>query len=227
MSNSFLDRMKHMILSSKPSESSDSIILNTAPVQSPHIVDVSAEQGYLTGQLLVATPLITTGCFHKSVVYIFAHNADGAMGIIVNQPLELTNFSSLVEGFNLPDGAVNKEMPVYYGGPVDRARGFVLHTTDYRTEHTIARDSDVGVTASAAILDDVMMGKGPRKAALIVGYAGWSAGQLEQEIEQNSWINVPSSAKIVFDTEHDMKWVTASKSLGVDMNFYSTAVGHA
>jgi putative transcriptional regulator len=232
MPKTFLDRMKHMMLTSKQTSeittsTSEHIVLNTKQPLAPHILNATAEQGFLTGQLLVATPVITTGCFHKSVVYIFAHSAEGAMGVIINQPLDLVNFATLVEGLNLPENAVNKEIPVYYGGPVDRARGFVMHTSDYHKEHTIHAGGDISVTASAMILDDIMLGKGPRKSALIVGYSGWSAGQLEQEIEQNNWINVPASAELVFDTDNEFKWISSSKSLGIDMNFFSTTVGHA
>jgi len=233
MSKTFLDRMKHMINTSKPasdtaSAASEHIVINTGQQAfAPHIMNVASERGFLTGQLLVATPVITTGCFHKSVVYIFAHSADGAMGVIVNQPLDLVNFASLVEGLTLPENPVINEIPVYYGGPVDRARGFVMHSSDYHKEHTINAMGEISVTASSMILDDIMRGVGPRKSALIVGYSGWSAGQLEQEIEQNSWINVPATTDIVFDTESEFKWINASKSLGVDMNFFSTTIGHA
>lgn len=229
----FLDRMKHMILNQKtqgiiaPSTHAERISIQQKSPSAPHIVDVNESQGYLSGQLLVATPVINAGCFQKSVVYIFAHNHDGAMGVIVNQPLETVHFSSLVEGLHIPDSALHKEIPVYYGGPVDRARGFVIHTSDYKREHTLTCQGDVAVTASSGILEDIMMGRGPRKSALIVGYSGWAAGQLEQEIEQNSWITVPSSANLVFECENEFKWATASKSLGVDMNFFSTTVGHA
>lgn len=203
------------------------ISVNAATLDSPQILDGSREPGYLTGQLLVATPVITSGCFQKSVVYVFTHNAEGAMGIIINQPLELINYSSLLEGMDLPSAANEGELPVYFGGPVERARGFVVHSTEYQRDFTLARSGELAVTASSQILTDIMNNKGPEKAMLCVGYAGWTAGQLEAEIEANSWITVPASQQLIFGTDDELKWATASKSLGVDMAFFSTTVGHA
>ncbi len=193
----------------------------------PHVQDASIHQGYLAGQLLVATPLIDAGCFQKSVIYMFAHNDSGAMGVMINQPLDLVQFSSLVEGFDKQKTGAQMDMPVMFGGPVDRHRGFVLHSADYLRDHTLMRHGEVAISSSNAILHDIAEGKGPAHACLCVGFAGWSAGQIEQEIEQNSWIHVPASAELIFDTPSEMRWVKASKSLGVDMNFFSTTVGHA
>jgi putative transcriptional regulator len=193
----------------------------------PQVLDASMGQGYLTGQLLVATPVIGEGCFQRSVIYIFTHHAQGAMGVIINQPLERVDFSSLVQGISTKPSVENDDMPVYFGGPVERHRGFVLHSAEYSNEHTITRHGGVAITASSSVLDDIIQGCGPEKAYLTVGFAGWDAGQLEQEIEQNSWITVPASQELVFSTEDELKWAKASKSLGIDMNFFSTAVGHA
>lgn len=193
----------------------------------PHIVDASLGQGYLTGQLLVATPLIEAGCFQRSVVYVFAHHAQGAMGVIINQPLEMVDFEKLIEGLPNKDTDIHSDLPVYFGGPVDRHRGFVLHSADYLNEHTLTRHGDIALTASTTILQDILDGAGPEHAYLTVGFAGWSAGQLEQEIEQNSWISVPATADLVFSTDDELKWAKASKSLGIDMHFFSTTVGHA
>ena len=203
------------------------IALNAPAIPAPQILDVSANAGYLAGQLLVATPVITTGCFQKSAVYIFAHNDEGAMGLIINQPLELINYGALLEGMDIPKEAADRELPVYYGGPCERARGFVLHSNDYQRDFTLARSGELAVTASSGILTDIMNERGPSKAILCVGYAGWTAGQLEAEIESNSWITVPASHELVFGTDDELKWATASKSLGVDMAFFSTTAGHA
>lgn len=223
---SLLKTVKHMF-SNDPSANAPNIALNAPRITSPNIIDGSQSTGYLAGQLLVATPVINNGIFQKSVVYIFAHNDDGAMGLIINQPLELINYASLLEGMNLPEGAGDKELPVYYGGPLERARGFVIHSSDYYREFSLAQTNELAVTASSAILSDIVAGKGPRQAVLAVGYAGWTAGQLEAEIEQNSWLTVPASAALMFGTDNELKWATASKSLGVDMAFFSTTVGHA
>ena len=128
---------------------------------------------------------------------------------------------------DLPKDSAAAQIPVYFGGPVERTRGFVVHSTDYYRDFSLARSQELAVTASSAILGDIVAGNGPKHAALVVGYAGWSAGQLEAEIEQNSWISVPASEKLMFGTDNELKWATASKSLGIDMAFFSTTVGHA
>lgn len=203
------------------------ITLSHTNIIAPHILEVSTAAGYLTGQMLVATPLVDSGVFHKSVIYVFAHTAEGAMGLIINQPIEKIGFSSLVEGMELSREAASQQVPVFFGGPVERARGFVIHSTDYFREFSLARSAELAVTASSAILSDMAEGRGPRHAALVVGCAGWGAGQLEAEIEANSWITVPATAELMFGTENELKWISASKSLGIDMTFFSPTVGHA
>lgn len=220
----FFRKVKTMIT---PESSPTDITVSHAAIGTPNIIDASAQKGYLAGQLLVATPVIDSGCFQKSVIYVFNHSADGAMGLIINQPIELVNYGTLIEGMNLPAEAATKNIPVYFGGPVERARGFVLHSTDYFREFSLMKSGELAITASSNILADIARGEGPKDAVLIVGYAGWSAGQLEAEIEQNSWISVPATHELVFGTENDLKWATASKSLGIDMAFFSTTVGHA
>lgn len=223
------------ILSSPDSSGTDSsgsgddrkttITLPAKALSGPNILDARREEGYLAGQLLVATPVIDNGCFKQSVVYVFAHTEEGAMGVIVNQPIERLDISQLLD--SKPEPKVPCELSVYFGGPVERARGFILHSTDYIRDFTLAQAGDVAVTASNAILEDIVAGRGPRSAVLAVGYAGWSAGQLESEIEGNSWITVPGSAALVFDVEPELRWATAGQTLGIDMAFFSTAVGHA
>jgi putative transcriptional regulator len=226
---SLLHKVGTMFISGKtPTESTTirpTISIRNPLITAPQVLDAST--GFLAGQLLVATPVIDSGCFQKSVIYIFAHSSDGAMGLMINQPMELVNYASLIEEMHLHPDARTKGIQSYFGGPVERARGFVIHSNDYQKEHALYRSGDLAVTASSTILHDLVAGTGPAKAALVVGYAGWDAGQLESEIEQNSWISVPATADLVFNTENELKWATASKSLGIDMAFFSTAVGHA
>lgn len=218
-------KVKTMLSPDAPTHSE--ITVSRQALNSPNIIDATASNGYLSGQLLVATPVIDSGCFQKSVIYVFNHSAEGAMGLIINQPLELVNYTALLEGMDLPKDTANREIPIYFGGPVERTRGFVIHSTDYFREFSLARSAELAVTASSVILGDMVAGTGPKHAALVVGYAGWGAGQLEAEIEANSWITVPATAELMFGTENDLKWATASKSLGIDMAFFSTTVGHA
>ena len=223
---SLLKSVSHMFAPKAAGPQPD-IAIKPSALTGPQVIDASAGHGYLAGQLLVATPVIDSGCFQKSVIYMFAHSAEGAMGLIINQPLELVNYSALLEDMNLPAEASDKQLPVYFGGPVERARGFVLHSTDYARDFSLLRTQDLAVTASSTILQDMAAGSGPKDASLVVGYAGWTPGQLESEIEQNSWITVPATPELVFHTENDLKWATASQSLGIDMAFFSTTVGHA
>lgn len=224
----FLRKVRTMLHTSDAPTTHEDITIATRMVGMPQVLEASAENGYLAGQLLVATPVIEAGIFHKSVIYLFSHNALGAMGLIINQPLELLSYNTLLEGMGLPKTEADRDLPVHIGGPVERGRGFVLHSSDYIRDFTFSLSGEIGVTASSGILKDIVAGTGPRHAALIVGCAGWEAGQLEREIEQNAWMNVPATQKLVFNTENDLKWATASKSLGIpDMAFYSTAVGHA
>ncbi len=226
MNPTFFRKVKTMFTTDADAPVS-AISLKSPTITSPNIIDARSREGYLAGQMLVATPVIDSGCFQKAVVYVFAHNAEGAMGLIVNQPLELVNYSSLLEGMDLPIDVAARELPVFFGGPVERSRGFVLHSSDYQRDFTLFSNGELAVTASSAILSDISKGRGPRKASLIVGYAGWTPGQLEAEIEQNSWISVPATSSLMFDTENELKWATAGESLGVNMALLSTTVGHA
>lgn len=183
--------------------------------------------GYLTGQLLIATPLVTEETFNRSVVYVFAHDEGGAMGIVINRPLPGIHFSSLFEQLHIDVENPAQDIDVFHGGPVELSRGFVIYDGEYPCAEAISVSNGIGVTASAGILRDIGAGRGPEKCLIAVGYAGWSAGQLETEIEQNGWITVPASHELLFDMPNDAKWTTASASLGVDMGFYSTSVGHA
>ncbi len=200
-----------------------------APDAKPITHTLHRSEGFLQGQLLVATPQIVGSCFEKSVIYLFAHNQEGAMGLIINQPIEQVHHSALLdeEDIETLPRIILDEIDVCYGGPVEPSRGFVLHSGEYNEEHTLLCHNGIALSASTRILKDMITGKGPKTSQLMVGYAGWSPGQLEKEIEENSWITVPASRKLIFDTDHDLQWTMASQSLGVDMAFFSPHVGHA
>ena len=215
-------------LLNRPAGQTDApIALRDAHLPAPQILNAGAQKGYLAGQLLVATPVLGNGCFHKAVVYVFAHGEEGAMGLIVNQPLEFIDYGSLLDHSNLPPELSARELPLYFGGPVERARGFVLHGADYQRDFTLATSGELAVTASSTILTDLLHERGPRQAMLCVGHAGWGAGQLEAEIEQNSWITLPATPELIFGTDNELKWATASQSVGVNMAFFSHTAGHA
>ncbi|MFO1242666.1 MAG: YqgE/AlgH family protein [Rickettsiales bacterium] len=203
----------------------DRIILNA----SPYLTEQRRvnHEGYLEGRLLVATPTVGGPVFQQSVIYLFAHNASGAMGVVINKPLDTIHYTSLFEQVGIDLTPETKPIGIYHGGPVEETRGFVIHSNDYKSEDSVEQDSNIAVTSSAAILRDMALGKGPDKALLCIGYSGWAPGQLEAEIEANSWITVPATPELLFHTPDDMKWTVSAKALGVDMWRFSPIVGHA
>ncbi len=191
--------------------------------------------GYLDGQLLVAMPNMTDPRFDQAVVYVCAHSADGAMGIVINQPAPHVTFTELLEQLEiLPrDGGINlaprlQLMSVFVGGPVETGRGFVLHSADYfAAESTLAIDSGVCLTATVDILRAIARGGGPDRALFALGYAGWAPGQLETEIQANGWLTCPGDPVLVFDCDVSDKHRRALAKLGIDPSFLVSDIGHA
>ena len=190
---------------------------------------------FLDGQLLVAMPGMSDDRFARSVIYVCAHSQDGAMGIVVNQPAKKVNFSELLvqldviaadEAIRLPSRA--GLVPVVKGGPVETGRGFVLHSADYYVDNsTLEIDDGISLTATVDILRAIARGKGPDRAMLALGYAGWSPGQLETEIQGNGWLNCPADHNLVFDTMLNTKYDRALRTLGIDPAMLSIEAGHA
>lgn len=190
--------------------------------------ETSKFTGSLAGHLLVATPLVQESCFARSVIYLCAHNEAGAMGIIINYPIDSIKMDDVFEQLDIEAGTgVSSPMLVHFGGPVESNRGFVVHDETYPAEDSIIRKNGVAVTASMSILQDMAHGEGPGRGMLVLGYAGWSAKQLESEIETGSWIVLPATRQLVFDTENELKWNVAISSLGIDLGHYSNDIGHA
>ena len=191
--------------------------------------------GYLDGQFLFAMPGMADQRFARSVVYICAHSSEGAMGLIINQPARKITFSDLLlqlellkleELIRLPDPA--EKMQVLKGGPVETGRGFVLHSSDFFIDNsTLTIDEAVSLTATVDILRAIARGHGPQQAMLALGYAGWSPGQLEHEIQQNGWLNVPADPSLLFDRDLESKWGRAIRLLGIDPAMLSGDAGHA
>jgi putative transcriptional regulator len=191
--------------------------------------------GYLDGQFLLAMPGMADSRFTRSVVYICAHSPDGAMGIVINQPARKITFPDLLLQLDLvePDELIRlptpaEKLPVLKGGPVETGRGFVLHTADFFIDNsTLSIDESVSLTATVDILRAIAKGDGPRKAMLALGYAGWSPGQLEEEIQQNGWLNVPADPALLFDGDIEGKYGRALRLLGIDPAMLSGEAGHA
>ncbi|WP_439542188.1 YqgE/AlgH family protein [Hyphomicrobium sp.] len=190
---------------------------------------------FLKGQLLVAMPLMTDRRFSRSVIYMCAHSDDGAMGLIINHRADHINFPDLLERLGITtggaeDGISNEilERQVYAGGPVETGRGFVLHSSDYHSsESTLPIDDEVSLTASIEILKAIAAGEGPSHALLALGYAGWSAGQLESEIQANGWLHCPPDVNLLFDSDIDGKYTRALAKIGVDPSHLVSDTGHA
>ena len=190
---------------------------------------------YLEGQLLVAMPSMGDRRFARSVIYICAHSDEGAMGLIVNQRASHISAPDLLEQLGISPRSANDEvsnkvldLPIQIGGPVESGRGFVLHSADYFAEEsTLAIEADVCLTATIDILKAIAQGRGPNRAMLAHGYAGWSPGQLESEIHANGWLNCPAHPDIIFDDAHDSKYARAMATIGIDLSHLVNDAGHA
>jgi putative transcriptional regulator len=193
------------------------------------------DDGYLDGQFLVAMPAMSDKRFARSVIYLCAHSAQGAMGLIVNQRASHISFPQLLGQLSIGGeddgealGADLQDMDVHVGGPVDTARGFVLHTSDYfAADSTLPIDEGVSLTATLDILKAIANGKGPNRAILALGYAGWRPGQLESEIAANGWLHCPPDIDLLFDRDLDQKYDRAMSKIGIDPSHLVSEAGHA
>jgi putative transcriptional regulator len=181
----------------------------------------------LTGQLLVAMPHMADSRFARTVVYLCAHSAEGAMGLVVNRLIDSLSFHSLLDQLGLEANGEALEMPVHFGGPVESSRGFVLHSADYIQDSTLVIDEDIALTATIDVLKAIASGAGPRQRVLALGYAGWGAGQLDAEIQANGWLMVPADHELVFGLDNQSKWQRAIAKIGVDLSLLSSEAGHA
>jgi len=182
--------------------------------------------GNLRNQFLIAMPSLNESIFSHTITYICDHSDDGAMGLVINQPLGI-NMSEIYQQLECTDVDHHRDEAVLCGGPVQPERGFILHTPDQRWESSLAVSEDIMLTASRDIIDAMSRNQGPEKFLVALGYAGWDAGQLEDEIANNAWLTLPAEANILFDTPIEQRWSAASKSLGIDLNLISGIAGHA
>ena len=181
----------------------------------------------LSGQVLIAMPNMGDQRFAQSVIFLCAHTSEGAMGIVVNSPLASPSFADLLKQLKVDPVPPARSIRLCRGGPVETARGFVLHTTDWTGDGSLRVDDGLALTASLDILKAIATGGGPQQGLLALGYAGWGPGQLDQEIQQNAWLSAPADLELIFDTEHDTKWRRALAKLKVDPLLLSDVAGHA
>jgi putative transcriptional regulator len=195
----------------------------------------ASAEGYLDGQLLIAMPVMSDPRFARSVIYLCAHSEDGAMGLVINQRASHISFPDLLErlGIVSPDqdnGMADgiRSMSIHVGGPVETGRGFVLHSADYfSNDSTLPIEGGVCLTATIDILKAIASGHGPHRSILALGYAGWSPGQLENEIQANGWLNCPADLDLIFDSNLETKYARALAKIGIDPSHLVSDAGHA
>jgi putative transcriptional regulator len=197
--------------------------------------DTSSKPGYLDGQLLIAMPVMGDPRFERSVIYLCAHSSEGAMGIIVNRPAGSIDFPELLVQLNIINKADQIKLPgnaesmkVLEGGPVDKGRGFVLHSSDFFIKDATLKIADgICLTATIDILKAIAKGVGPKHAILALGYAGWAPGQLENEIQENGWLHCDADSDLIFGDDVADKYSRALRKIGIDPGMLSNEAGHA
>jgi len=188
---------------------------------------LTSDTPYLVGHLLVAMPGMPDPRFSKAVIYVCAHNAEGAMGLVINQAMDDITLPELLDQLGVPPTEFSNTISVQLGGPVEQGRGFVLHTPEYVHESTLVVDEKMALTGTLDILQDIAHGSGPQQSLLILGYAGWGPGQLDEEILENGWLSVAADPDLVFDGDLETKWQHAMDKLGIDLSLLSEEAGHA
>ena len=196
------------------------------PAGAHDTVDMS-EIASLKNQLLIAMPALQDPNFARTVTYICEHGEHGAMGIVLNRPTNL-RLGDILQHMEIEDGLYEAvDQMVFLGGPVEEERGFVLHTRGEPWDSTLAVDEDISITTSRDILQAMARGGGPRQTLVALGYAGWGAGQLERELQENAWLSGPADQSILFELPPEQRWEAAARLLGVDVNLLSSEAGHA
>lgn len=178
----------------------------------------------LRNHFLVASPFLQDPRFHGAVVYICEHSDEGALGLMINQPLDI-HLGEILEQLDMEGGEL--DLPVFSGGPVEQERGFVLHTPDRNWQNTAVVTQDVWLTTSRDVLSDIGYGLGPEQYLVCLGYAGWSEGQLEEELASSAWLNCPAAPDLLFRTAAPDLYHAVLKTIGVDINQLSDSIGHA
>ncbi len=199
---------------------------------SPTSTSTQADALDLRGHFLIAMPGLRDDRFARSVVLVCSHSDEGAMGFVLNKRVVTPTFMEILEELDLDmeiarQKRVRSEIDVFFGGPVEQGRGFVIHSLDYGSPGTTRVGDLVGVTATLDVLRALSGPHPPQQSIVVLGYSGWSAGQLEQELAQNAWLTVPATPKLLFDTAYDARYAAALATLGVSEEMLSSQAGHA
>ena len=182
---------------------------------------------FLTGKFLIAMPDMDDERFEKSVIYVCSHGADGAMGFVINKKLNDISFFDLAVPLSVEPKAELGNMFLYQGGPLEKIRGFVLHSTEYSKPGTFKIDSNVAISSTLDILNDIAQGQGPKENLIALGYAGWEPKQLEYELMDNRWLVVPSDKDLIFNTPDEFKWEKAMDEANIDLSRMIMRTGDA
>jgi putative transcriptional regulator len=181
----------------------------------------------LANHFLIAMPAMQDPNFARTVTYMCEHTEQGAMGIVINRPMDI-RLAEVLDQLDIhSDDPRVLDTPVYLGGPVQPDRGFVLHTNEQRFDSTLSITSEISVTTSRDVLEAIAEGRGPEQTLVALGYAGWSGGQLEDEMSANAWLSGPADERILFHLASAERWLAAAQLLGVDLNLLSAEAGHA
>lgn len=185
------------------------------------------ETTYLTNHFLIAMPSLLDPNFFRTVTYICMHNEDGAMGIVINRPMDV-DLGDVLEHMDIETtDTIIARLPVFEGGPVQRERGFVIHEPAGQWDAMLTAGENIGITTSRDILGAIAEGKGPKKMLVALGYAGWSPGQLERELAENAWLSTPADNQIIFHVPPHKRWSAAAAQIGVDLTLLSNEAGHS
>jgi len=183
--------------------------------------------GYVAGQFLLAMPHMQDLRYEKAVIYICGHDTNGAMGLVVNKHLGDLTLKGLLEYLNLPKESINRDLPIYFGGPVDTGRGFVLHSDDFTHPGTVPLGNHIALTATVDVLQSIAEGDGPKDCLLAMGYVGWGPGQLDSELHSNRWLQVEADPDTLFHIPIEQRWEKAIAKLGVTPESLSEEFGQA
>lgn len=186
-----------------------------------------SKENYLTGKCLVSMPNMQDERFADTLIYICSHSKDGAMGFVVNKKIKEFSFADLANQLPINTLRPIEAIDLHQGGPLEKVRGFVLHSTDYVKEDTIVIDDKIAVSSSIEIITDIAFGTGPKDNLIALGYASWAPQQLEKEIINNTWLVTNPTPELVFRTKDEEKWQKAIDSLGIDLNRLCARQGHA
>lgn len=181
----------------------------------------------LTGHFLIAMPSLNDGFFNQAVTYICEHDETGSFGIIINQQTDIT-LKQVAEEMKInTDSDYNENQSVFIGGPVDQGRGFILHRPPGEWQSSLKVNENIALTTSKDILQAIVNNQGPADSIVALGYAGWSSGQLENEMANNTWLSCPADEQIIFNTPIEERWQAAAKLIGIDLSLLSSDAGHA